>query len=624
MTPHEMLLKEIRERQEKLTEFNQGILTADRYVKTISECVGSDLCYRFAAKGNISFQDILTKAASVLTYNNEDMQVEDVYGKAYGLKDNKGEDLELPKNTLMVFKHVLTTPRKDRDGDVMRTQGAKLDPKMLLLWQHVHTLPIGKLLLVAEHNTKRLSVYSAIVDMNELSHDAAVMVDNKMGRFSHGFKAIEFDKEKGGGFDVKSYEIMEESLVSVPSNVDANTEEIILSLVEGGKLTSVMMKNIGKSIRTRMPKQFAGGTDFKLDAGKLPLSIDLNISLNGKAINGASTSTILEAEHETKCTGGSDCGCGCGGSGAPEEAHDDGSQEKNTNDKEMMMCPHCGSRMVNGKCTKCGYILEKSVDATPSTNADEDAEKDLEEDLDEKTTSEKAGRRVNAKNLEHLQAAHDSVQEVHKNEHLMTKGGHALCEKAMGHLKEVIGSGMNDLSETSTDVLEKGGPGSGKSTHAEGSLSEFLATATKADRQKLRKKLDALDAVESMKENTQEFAELSSKGGPGSGPRPGGGGKKITSNNTSHGFFGTFSQKHGEEKAGGVFHEAASAIMSRHGTSSTIARNYLDSTHGRHVADHMLDGKNVHQAMLAVHGNEHKISKALNEIGEQTAQGYFD
>ena len=115
------------------------------------------------------------------------------------------------------------------------------------------------------------------------------------------------------------------------------------------------------------------------------------------------------------------------------------------------------------------------------------------------------------------------------------------------------------------------------------------------------------------------------KGGPGSGPRPGGGGgKKITSNNTSHGFFGTYSQKHGEEKAGRAFHEAASAIMSRHGTSSTIARNYLDSTHGRHVADHMLDGKNVHQAMLVVHGNEHKISKALNEIGEQTAQGYFD
>ena len=75
MNQHELLLKEIRERQTKQTAFNEGILTADRYVKTISECVGSDLCYRYAATKSTSFDDIVKKAANVLTYNNQDMIV---------------------------------------------------------------------------------------------------------------------------------------------------------------------------------------------------------------------------------------------------------------------------------------------------------------------------------------------------------------------------------------------------------------------------------------------------------------------------------------------------------------------------------------------------------------------
>jgi hypothetical protein len=136
---------------------------------------------------------------------------------------------------------------------------------MLLLWQHVHTMPIGKLVAVIEQNSSKIVVLSAIVDMNNLCHDAAVMVDNDMGRFSHGFRAIEFDKIKGdedgngkegvqekpspGGFDVKVWEMMEESLVSVPANVDAQTEDVIMSLVEGGKLTSPVMKEFGRNLK---------------------------------------------------------------------------------------------------------------------------------------------------------------------------------------------------------------------------------------------------------------------------------------------------------------------------------------------------------------------------------------
>ncbi len=250
---NDKLLEAIKARNIHKTEFNYGVLTADRYVQTLQDCVGLDVCNRFASKSGRSFEDLMQKAAKTLVYSNSDMDVEAVEKKRAG---NKLRGVELPKNTLMVFQHVLTSSRKDRDGDILRSEGAEVDPSMLLLWQHVSTLPIGKMIKVVSQNRKSLKVISAIVDMNKLCHDAAVMVDNGMGRFSHGFRAMEFEpmKNKEGdteGFDVKSFEIMEESLVSVPSNVDAETEEVLLSLVEDGKLTSPLMKQVGKGIRER-------------------------------------------------------------------------------------------------------------------------------------------------------------------------------------------------------------------------------------------------------------------------------------------------------------------------------------------------------------------------------------
>lgn len=367
MLPNDELIKSIRERDEKLTEFNGGILLADRYVKTISECVGSDLCYRFASKGNVSFSDVMKRASNTLTYNNPEMTVEDIYGQnKYEWRDNDGDLLELPKHTLMVFRHVLTTPRKDRDGDTMRTKGAVPDPRMVMLSNHVHTLPIGKMLTVYEHNEKRLVLVSALVDVNDLAHDSAKMIEAGMGRFSHGFKALEFERNKeGGGFDIKRFEIMEESLVTVPSNVDAEMQEVLLSMTEGGKLTSPMMKAIGASIREKRPVSVPVGT---MPGIKVPITLDLTI-------NGHGTPTIEAGKSSgasVKCSGKPECGCGCaagadgGKSGASEETNvDAGTAEKGSDDKEMMLCPKCSGKMADGKCTKCGYVIgekDKSAD----------------------------------------------------------------------------------------------------------------------------------------------------------------------------------------------------------------------------------------------------------------------
>ena len=473
MTPHERLLAEIKSRQ-KQTEFNEGILTADRYVDTLQRCVGSDLCYRYAAKGNVSFDDVMKKAASVLTYNNPEMLLEEQFDtKEFRQLDVRSEDVELPKNTLMVFKHVLTTPRKDRDGDVLRTAGAKPDPRMLLLWQHVHTLPIGKMLAVAEHNSKKLSIITAIVDLNDLAHDAAVMIENKMGRFSHGFRALDFSsikEEDGrttgpGGFDIKVFEVMEASLVSVPSNTDAEVEEVLLSLVSGGKLTSPIMKSYGKGIQEKRP------TSVQIPGHKIPLHIDLNVTMNGKSLD-------EEELNEKEAPKAVKCGCGCGGAvggcSSPKKTDEDHAEEKGADDKEMS-CSKCGGKMVDGVCEKCGYGAKKDA--------------------------EKAGRVLSSKNLTSLSKAHGHLSSLHDKELLMTRGGKAMCKEARDLVKEVMDAAARPM-DVETETAEAG------TVTVKQAMAVFLAAANNEQRLKMIKSLEALNKIEKTKNRTKQYRAL--------------------------------------------------------------------------------------------------------------------
>ncbi len=327
MTVNERLLAAVKSRQPKLTRFHRGILTADWYVKSLGEGIGPELCHKYMATRHASFDDVLRKAASTLVYSNTDMEVEEIYGE----KSKLPKGVELPKDTLMVFRHVLTTNTKDRDGDILRTEGAEVDPKMLLLWQHVHTMPIGKMLAVVKQSKSRLELVSAIVDINEVSHDAAVMIDNKMGRFSHGFRAIEFEEmepDKGeegpGGFDIKRFEIMEESLVSVPANPDAEMTDVLLSLVEGGKLTSGLMKEYGKTIRRNRPVTVPGvEITYKEQMGEWNRELSCGTLADLKAAHDAGLIGVKTDEDES---GGGGEKAGEGSSGTPEKA--DGNEKK--------------------------------------------------------------------------------------------------------------------------------------------------------------------------------------------------------------------------------------------------------------------------------------------------------
>jgi len=409
------LLDAVRQRGTKQTEFNHGIMTADRYVSTLQETIGLDNCYKFAATQTKSFADCLQQSKSTLVHSNQDMQVT----KSMTIADAAKEySFDVPKNTLMVFKHVLTTPRIDRDGDILRTEGASPDPKMLLLWQHVHNLPIGKALYVEEHTKDRLVMVSAIVDMNELSHDAAVMVDNDMARFSHGFRALDWeelvddDDVKTGGFNIKSFEIMEESIVSVPSNVDAEMSERMVELCEKGTLKSQVVTEYAKNIRQEMPIQVAVEAEFTEDENE-----QVDDAADEKAIGDG----IVSEEAKDSGNGCSECECSnCCGERA-NEAKDEHGDEEDSEDSEKEIADE--------------QVEEKNPFAEEEEEESSDDEKEVDEeesDDDEEYKSVEADSKLSQNTYQQLKAVYDDLEAVKSAVCKTDSSGQPVCDLGTG------------------------------------------------------------------------------------------------------------------------------------------------------------------------------------------------
>ena len=221
---HSRLIEAIAGR--KSTEsFGYGISTAEPYVKSLLQMESAGL-----NSGRVASADQLMKeAATRLCVCLPEMEIE----KTSGIDDVKNigaGEIQLPPNSLMAIRHVVTTDRRDRDGDILRTAGAVLDPKAPLLWQHQPFIPIGTVLRTLEHTASKLTVVSVLLDLNSLTTDAAKLIEAGALRISHGFRVLEYEQltdEDGkelNGFDIQKFEILEASLVSVPSNVDAEIE----------------------------------------------------------------------------------------------------------------------------------------------------------------------------------------------------------------------------------------------------------------------------------------------------------------------------------------------------------------------------------------------------------------
>lgn len=222
-----------------------GILTADRYFRSIEGCFDGGFCpvKLFSASAPDQWAKSLKEAESRLVYADDEMEVKDIATSS----------LALTAGSIMDFDAIITSTRKDRDGDVLESSGAIVDPKCPLLWQHIPIQPIGKMVTVTSANAKNVQGRFAIADI-ELGRDAAALIEMGALRISHGFEPTECEPlEKDGRWHITKYSVMEVSLVSVPSNVDA-----VITLFSRNKLHSPFAKAWGEKLWQGRPVQGKG------------------------------------------------------------------------------------------------------------------------------------------------------------------------------------------------------------------------------------------------------------------------------------------------------------------------------------------------------------------------------
>jgi len=281
MELHDKLLELLAKRgQAPGDTFGYGITTADKYLRPIVAANNDGASLKLIGWPLGDVETLLKDAAARTVYCNEEMVIGDeVVTNSSDFKSvlKEGSKVAIPKKSLMVFRNIVTTPLKDRDRDILRTAGAMVDPAMPLLAFHNHMLPIGKMLEVIDHTVEVLRVASVLLDINDLTHDMAILIEAMAIRISHGFQMIASEEmflEKGEewtGLDITKFEIMEESLVPVPSNVEA-----VIEAHSRGKLKSPQMATWGKTLMDARPVQMSINYDLA------PVVENIEVTPDGK------------------------------------------------------------------------------------------------------------------------------------------------------------------------------------------------------------------------------------------------------------------------------------------------------------------------------------------------------
>lgn len=246
------------------------ILVASRYVETVQSCFGDSVCAaKWAGVGTADqWAMALKEARGKLVYRDSDMRVrggwrpgENGQQETFGRIKQASSKKKLPAKTLMYFECVLTSTKRDRDGDVLESKGGELDVQMPVLWQHVPLSPIGRYVDTISRDDRRIVTGNAIAD-TQLGLDACTLIEFEALRISHGFKPLEFkplrkqttDVDFEPGFHILRFQVMETSVVSVPSNSDA-----VITLFSRDKLHHPLVKSWAEGIYRQRPAMVRGG-----------------------------------------------------------------------------------------------------------------------------------------------------------------------------------------------------------------------------------------------------------------------------------------------------------------------------------------------------------------------------
>lgn len=327
------ILKALSERTEKNTPFGYGVGTAADYLKHWNQCAGDTNCSaRYSSElsslgGN--WESLLKQAEQQPVYSNDDMNILKTTGTPGSFKSMlKDKDTEIPPRTIMVVQLTVTTPQRDRDGDILRSEGAQMDLKQPFLWQHLHVAPMGKMLELVRQDESGVVINSAIID-SPLGNDGAQLIEFGALRISHGFLPKRFEKleeepEKGfpwQGFDFKEFEVMEHSGVSVPSNTGA-----VISAFQRGKLADPAVKSWAQQLDDARDKGITVGAEIHPDGSvALPGWKDAsdNTTVTIMQEKGLTSVTFMseeqDQEKEEHAETANTEGCSCRGEPTPEE-----------------------------------------------------------------------------------------------------------------------------------------------------------------------------------------------------------------------------------------------------------------------------------------------------------------
>jgi hypothetical protein len=215
------------------------------------------------------------------------------YTKDIGADDATTEGLPFVAR----YNTIMTTSDRDREGDILRSDGAQVDPNMPALWQHCSFMPIGRIIRTVSQDANQVTIRNGLANVGMIGDVMALMEVNAL-RTSHGFRAIEYCELKDdngnylGGYDFKKYGVMESSLVSVPANAGA-----VITAWEKQKFTHPIVKAYGQGLfRSRQPIVKGGWPGETQTTGGVSVSVTIN-NPNGEPVTKAidATNPVVDA-----------------------------------------------------------------------------------------------------------------------------------------------------------------------------------------------------------------------------------------------------------------------------------------------------------------------------------------
>lgn len=147
---------------------------------------------------------------------------------------------------------IASTPKQDRDNDILDMVGAKFALPIPLLWQHNHNQPIGEV-TDATVTDEGIEITATIVKIAEegtlknRTDEAWQSIKSGLVKcLSIGFRPLEYNYlEDSWGLHIKEWEWYELSAVTVPANPDAvitSVKNIKQAFSDAQKSTSMPSK----------------------------------------------------------------------------------------------------------------------------------------------------------------------------------------------------------------------------------------------------------------------------------------------------------------------------------------------------------------------------------------------